>query len=102
MRGMPRSAPILALVAPLAVAAALFVIPLASMLGGSLEGGGTHYRTFAADPFYVSAFGITFGTALLVTLLSVAVAYPLAYTYWQAAPRRPASAPTRPAAPRPA
>ena len=87
MRTMRRRATVLTLVAPLAVSAALFVMPLASMIAASLAGGGSHYATFAADPYYLSAFGITFGTALLVTVVAVAAAYPLAYTYWQAGPR---------------
>jgi putative spermidine/putrescine transport system permease protein len=80
-------ATVLALAVPLAVASALFLAPLVSMLRASLADGGRHYAAFVGDPYYLSAFGITFGTALLVTLLAVAAAYPLAYTYWQARPR---------------
>jgi putative spermidine/putrescine transport system permease protein len=88
MKTRPRSTTVLSLLAPLAVSAALFAMPLAAMVGASLGGGGRHYVGLLADFYYLSAFGVTFGTALLVTLVTLAAAYPLAYTYWQAGPRR--------------
>lgn len=80
-------APALLLVLPLAVTALLFLSPLAGMLGASLDGGLGHYARFLGDSYYLSALGITFGTAVLVTLAAIGVSYPLALTYWQAGPR---------------
>jgi putative spermidine/putrescine transport system permease protein len=82
-----RLAPALLLVLPLAVSALLFVLPLMGLAGASLEAGLGHYGRFFGDGYYLSALGVTFGTALFVTAATVVVSYPLAFTYWQASPR---------------
>jgi len=77
----------LLLALPLAVAVLLFVLPLGGMARASLDGGLGHYARFFGDAYYLSALGVTFGTAVLVTLATILVSYPLALTYWQANPR---------------
>lgn len=77
---------------PLAVATALFVIPLLVMLHASIvaaPGGFTlgHYQSFFSDGYYLGGLAITTGTALLVTLIALVTAYPVALLYWRASPR---------------
>lgn len=76
------------LAGPLAVAAALFVLPLVEMVRASAAGGLAGYVRFFGDAYYLAALGVTVGTALLVTLITAVVSFPVAYVYWQAAPRR--------------
>lgn len=73
---------------PLAVAAAFFVIPLAELARQSFSGGLASYARFFGDSYYLSALVITLGNAVLVTMVTIVVSYPLAFTYWQAGPRR--------------
>lgn len=87
---MKRAAALLG--APMSVAAAFFFAPLAlmayrSMIGrdGLLSLG--HYARFVNDSYYLGGLAITLGTALLVTFIALACAYPVAYTYWRASGR---------------
>jgi putative spermidine/putrescine transport system permease protein len=78
--------------APLAFAFAFFVVPLATMMYRSITtaaGGLTldHYRRFAGDAYYLGGLGVTLGTALLVTAITLATAYPVALLYWRASAR---------------
>lgn len=73
---------------PLAVAAAFFVIPLAELARQSFSGGLASYARFFGDSYYLSALFITLANAVLVTMVTIVVSYPLAFTYWQAGPRR--------------
>ena len=82
------------LLAPLTVLTVLFVVPLAAMVFQSVLaddgiGGFTlvHYVRFFGDSYYVSGLLATLGVATLVTAITVAVSYPLAYTYWRASRR---------------
>ena len=82
----------LLLAGPLAVTIALFVAPLLLMVRRSVisDGGSLtldHYERFLDDPYYLGGLGITLATALLVTLITLAVAYPMALLYWQASRR---------------
>lgn len=83
-----RSALAAYLFSPLAVAAALFVIPLAELARQSFSGGLASYARFFGDSYYLSALFITLANAVLVTMVTIVVSYPLALTYWQAGPRR--------------
>ena len=91
---VPRAAGFAYLLAPLTVLMVLFVAPLAVMLGQSVladdETGGLtllHYARFFGDSYYVSGLLATLGVAALVTAITVAVSYPLAYSYWRASGR---------------
>ena len=82
------------LLAPLTVLTVLFVVPLAAMVIQSVRaddamGGLTlaHYARFFGDRYYVSGLFATLGVATLVTAITVAVSYPLAYTFWLASRR---------------
>jgi putative spermidine/putrescine transport system permease protein len=82
------------LLAPSSALTVLFVVPLGAMVFQSLladdpTGGLTlvHYVRFFGDSYYVSGLLATLGVATLVTAITVAVSYPLAYTYWQASRR---------------
>jgi putative spermidine/putrescine transport system permease protein len=46
-----------------------------------------HYRRFFGDPYYLEGLATTIGTAVLVTLVTAILSFPLAYTYWQASGR---------------
>jgi putative spermidine/putrescine transport system permease protein len=92
--GSPRAAGFVYLFAPLTVLAVLFVVPLAAMVLQSLladDAAGSltlvHYLRFFSDSYYISGLLATVGVAALVTAITVAVSYPLAYTYWQASRR---------------
>jgi putative spermidine/putrescine transport system permease protein len=82
-----RTAPVAYLILPLAAAVGLFVIPLAGMARKSVSAGVADYARFFGDSFYLSALGVTLGTAALVTAVSIVASFPLAYTYWQAGRR---------------
>lgn len=87
---MKRGAGLIA--APLAIAVAFFVLPLMLMVYRSVTttaGALTldHYSRFAADPYYLGGLGVTLGTALLVTAITLTTAYPVALLYWRATAR---------------
>jgi putative spermidine/putrescine transport system permease protein len=69
------------------VAAAFFVLPLAGMARESVAGGLDGYRRFFGDAYYLSALGVTIGTALLITALTTVASFPVAIACWRAAPR---------------
>lgn len=82
----------LLIAAPVAVATLFFVIPLLLMLYASFvssSGGLTfeHYATFFGDSYYLGGLAVTTGTALLVTVVTLITAYPVALLYWSASPR---------------
>lgn len=61
---------------------AFFVVPLLQVLWLSVSDpafGLQNYAHFFADTFYLRVLGVTFVTALVVTLLTLALGYPLAY-----------------------
>lgn len=78
------------LLAPAAlVLGVLFVYPLAGMASlsvrtvfpGAWEFTGAHYATFATDPYFQRVTLTTFGLALTVTALTIAIGYPVAYYF---------------------
>lgn len=80
------------LAAPLGFTIALFFAPLALMVCRSLTDAAgaptlAHYLRFVADPYYVTGLFVTLGTAALVTLVTLAGSYPVAYAYWRSGPR---------------
>lgn len=82
----------LLLVAPITVAVLLFFAPLTTMARRSVmsEAGGltlAHYARFFGDPYYLIGLLVTIGTALLVTLMTLLLSYPVAYSYWRAGRR---------------
>lgn len=97
MTGRPATARgrlLLYLIAPLLSVGALFFAPLATMVRYSVQpavsaAGGPkglsleHYARFFSDPFYLSSLALTIATGVLVALVTVAVAYPLAYLFWR-------------------
>ena len=91
---IPRAAGFVYLLAPLTALTVLFLVPLAAMVFQSVlaedaMGGLTlvHYVRFFGDSYYVSGLLATLGVATLVTAITVAASYPLAYTYWRASRR---------------
>ncbi len=81
---------------PLAAVLFLLVLPIASLLQYSLytfvPGKGVlfqltlaNYTSFLSDEFYLSSIAVTLGTAGLVAIVTVAVAYPVAYFYARSA-----------------
>jgi putative spermidine/putrescine transport system permease protein len=46
-----------------------------------------HYARFFGDGYYLGGLGITLGTAVLVTLITLVCAYPVALMYWRASAR---------------
>jgi len=82
----------LLLAAPMSVAVVFFFTPLLLLAYRSLAaptGALTldHYARFFADGYYLGGLGVTMGTALLVTLITLTCAYPVALSYWRASPR---------------
>lgn len=82
----------LLLAAPLGFTMAMFFAPLALMVFRSLTDAAgaptiAHYARFVADPYYVTGLLVTLGTAVLVTLITLASSYPVAYAYWRSGPR---------------
>jgi putative spermidine/putrescine transport system permease protein len=80
------------LIAPVTVVVLLFFAPLATMARRSVmsdTGGVTleHYARFFGDPYYLIGLLVTIGTALLITLITLLVSYPVAYSYWRASRR---------------
>lgn len=80
------------LAAPIVFVTALFVLPMLLMIYRSVvstAGSPTfeYYVRFLSDPYYLGGLGITLGTALLVTAITLAAAYPVALLYWRASPR---------------
>ena len=83
---------LLLLAAPVAAAAAFFFAPLLMLARRSvLTPAGTitadHYARFFGDGYYLGGLGITLATSVLVTLITLACAYPVALTYWRASAR---------------
>lgn len=83
---------ILLLATPSAAAIVFFFAPLLLLAQRSLTtttGAITlsHYLRFFGDAYYLGGLGITMGTALLVTLITLACAYPVALMYWRASAR---------------
>jgi len=78
------------LIAPAIAMIALFFAPLVTMARRSFvsdAGGGMtleNYARFFGDPYYLTALAVTLGTAVLVTVITLVLSYPLAYTYWRA------------------
>ena len=106
LAGRPRAsrpwAPWLLLAAPLAVFTALFALPLLNMAALSLHrfdrttgtlGGLTldNYTRFLGDPFYLGILWRTFRLGVLVTLLTLALGYPVALHLNRVPVRRRAS-----------
>jgi putative spermidine/putrescine transport system permease protein len=80
----------LALVPALLVLLALFVYPLSGILTRSVYKAGytlDAYRQIVRVPVYLTVIGLTFRTAALVTLLCLALGYPLAYVLTSVRPR---------------
>ena len=82
----------LLLTAPVAAAVAFFFVPLLLLAYRSVTtatGAFTldQYSRFFGDGYYVGGLGITVGTAALVTLITLACAYPVALLYWRASSR---------------
>jgi putative spermidine/putrescine transport system permease protein len=82
----------LLLAAPMATAVVFFVAPLFLLAQRSLAtttGAFTldHYARFFGDGYYLGGLGVTLGTAMLVTLITLACAYPVALQYWRASSR---------------
>jgi putative spermidine/putrescine transport system permease protein len=87
---MKRGAGLIA--APFAFSIAFFVLPLAMMVyrsvtttTGALTLG--HYSRFAGDAYYLGGLGVTLGTALLVTGITLVTAYPVSLLYWRSSAR---------------
>jgi putative spermidine/putrescine transport system permease protein len=83
------------LAGPLAVVTVLFLAPLAVMVAASVRlvdaGAGSSfdpYIRFFTDAYYTESLVLTFFTALVVAALAIAIAFPVAYVYWQASRRR--------------
>lgn len=80
----------LLLLPALLVLAASFVLPLGAMAVNSLHPGGgmgridpgwtlDNYRRFVTDPFFLGVLLRTLGIGLLVSLIAIVIAYPLAW-----------------------
>jgi ABC-type spermidine/putrescine transport system permease subunit I len=85
-----RRAHLLALLPALLVLAAFFVYPLFGILTRSVYKGGytlESYRQIVRVPVYLTVVGLTFRTAAIVTLVCLALGYPLAYVLANARPR---------------
>lgn len=81
---------LLVLLPALAVLLLLFVYPLIGVLTRSVYKGGftlEFYRHLVRTPVYLSVIGLTFKTAALVTLLCLALGYPLSYLLVSVPPR---------------
>ena len=77
---------LLLLAAPVAAAAAFFFAPLLMLARRSVltpAGAITadHYARFFGDGYYLGGLGITLATSVLVTLITLACAYPVALLY---------------------
>lgn len=81
---------LLLLVPALVVLLALFVYPMLGILERSIYKDAwtlAFYRQALGEPVYLTVMGLTFRTAALVTLLCLALGYPLAYVLASASPR---------------
>ncbi|MGH7266628.1 MAG: ABC transporter permease, partial [Candidatus Rokuibacteriota bacterium] len=81
---------LLALLPAVLVLVAFFVYPLVGILHRSVYKGGytlESYRQIVRVPVYLTVVGLTFRTAAIVTLICVALGYPLAYLLAHARPR---------------
>ena len=83
----------LLLVGPAALFTVLFfVVPLAAMVAVSFTAGGSasldNYRHFLTQPSYVKALVNSLEVTLIVTAISVVVAYPLAWVLAERVPER--------------
>ncbi len=81
------------LVGPAALFTVLFfVVPLAAMVAVSFTAGGAasldNYRHFLTQPSYVKALANSLEVTLIVTAISVVVAYPLAWVLAERVPER--------------
>jgi spermidine/putrescine transport system permease protein len=69
-----------------------FVVPLAAMVAVSFTAGGAasldNYRHFLTQPSYVKALANSLEVTLIVTAISVVVAYPLAWVLAERVPER--------------
>lgn len=66
---------------------ALFLLPFIQTAVRSLtDPGPENYAIFGDDPVYLRSLLTTFGTALLVTLVALVLAYPYAYLMYRARP----------------
>lgn len=81
----------LALVPALLVLLVLFIYPLYGILSRSVYKGGGYtldaYRQVFRVPVYLTVMALTFRTAAVVTLLCLALGYPLAYVLARVRPR---------------
>ena len=95
---MSRRAVLLLLAPAVLLIAALLGAPLLWLIRFSIHEGQSgvtptgaltlaHYARALGDGFYLAVFGRTLGLALLITLVSAIVSYPLAHFMWQASPR---------------
>lgn len=95
---MSRRAALLLLLPAVLLIAALLAAPLLWLIRFSIHEGQTgvtptgaltlaHYARALGDGFYLAVFGRTLGLALLITLVSAIVSYPLAHFMWQASSR---------------
>lgn len=85
-----RRAYLLALLPALLVLFGFFVYPLFGILMRSVYKGGytlESYRQIVRVPVYLTVLGLTFRTAAIVTLVCLALGYPLAYVLANARPR---------------
>ena len=90
-RPTTRAATLLAL--PVLAMTLLFIVPLAIMAMESLVLRGTdgrvtvsadQYARFFSDAYYAGSLALTFTTAVLVAVIAIVVAYPVALLYWRA------------------
>lgn len=95
---MSRRAALLLLAPAVLLIASLLAAPLLWLIRFSIHEGQTgvtptgaltlaHYARALGDGFYLAVFGRTLGLALLITLVSAIVSYPLAHLMWQASSR---------------
>jgi putative spermidine/putrescine transport system permease protein len=93
-----RRAALLLLAPAVLLIASLLAAPLLWLIRFSIHEGQTgvtptgaltlaHYARALGDGFYLAVFGRTLGLALLITLVSAIVSYPLAHFMWQASSR---------------
>jgi putative spermidine/putrescine transport system permease protein len=68
--------------------AVLFLLPfLQTAVRSVTDPGPENYAIFAEDPVYLRSLVTTFATALLVTAVALALAYPYAYLMYRSSPR---------------
>lgn len=80
--------PLLVGVLPLAFLGLLFLVPVFRLLLLSVDGGSlAHYQKAITSDLYVTVFIETFRIAAIVTIVSLLLAYPVAYVLSTASPR---------------